>query len=53
MTNPFFTFIRTNEEGATIDLLASLVEKDILSISEIDPCCRAEVESEVVKRLTE
>lgn len=44
MSNSYFCFVRTNNEGATKELLADLVDRGVLGLWEIDPCCRDEVE---------
>lgn len=50
MTNPYSCFVTTNEEGATKELLADLIQQGVLAPSEIDPCCRSEVEELLIQR---
>jgi len=53
MSNPYFCFVRTNNEGATKELLAGLVDSGVLSLREIDPCCRSEVEELLICQHTQ
>lgn len=46
-------FITINPEGATVDHLAKLVLSEVISIGEVDPCCRGEVAERVIQQLGE
>lgn len=41
-------FVSTNQDGCTVELLADLVLRGQLAISDVDPSCRTEIEELVI-----